>query len=282
MRKLVLTLLVALLLAPSAVSQELSNPETSRTPASAPVEPFRVFDNLHYVGIDWVSAWIIPTSDGLVLIDSLYGEFVEPMIENIRKLGFDPEDIKYCFTTHGHFDHVGGVKAIKKLSGARIGMADDDWSMFLEGRGGSGYETVPKDLVVNDGDSITLGDTTLKFYVTPGHTPGVLSTEFTVFDNGTPHKAFMFGGVGLNFSGVDRCEMYIHSVERIMAMKGIEVNVPNHPPMGNVFERAERLAARKPDGSHPFVAPDDFQNWLGDLMKNVQKKLDAERKRAEN
>ena len=281
MLKLVSNLLVALLLVPNALSQRIDNPESSRAPAGEPVEPFKVFDNLYFVGIDWVSAWIIPTRDGLILIDSLYGEYVDPMIANIRKLGFDPKDIKYCFTTHGHFDHVGGVKAIKGLSGARIGMADADWSMFLEGRGGSGYETIPKDLVVNDGDAITLGDTTLKFYVTPGHTPGVLSIEFTVFDKGAPHKAFMFGGVGLNFSGVDRCEMYIDSVERIMAMKGIEVNVPNHPPMGNVFERAERLSARKPGGPHPFVAPDDFQKWLNDLMKNIQKKLDAERRRAE-
>ena len=103
--------------------------------------------------------------------------------------------------------------------------------------------------------------------------------EFTVYDNGKPHKAFTFGGVGLNFSGVERTEMYIASVKRLQAMEGIEVSVPNHASMGRVFQRAERLAERKPGEPHPFVAPEDFQQWLDQLLVNVQKKLEEEKKR---
>ena len=67
---------------------------------------------MYYVGMDWVSAWLISTSDGLILIDALYGEFTPAMIENIRRLGFDPASIKYCFATHGHFDHAAGLKQV--------------------------------------------------------------------------------------------------------------------------------------------------------------------------
>lgn len=248
-----------------------------RTVDSEYVEPFKVFDNLYYVGINWVGAWIIETSDGLIMIDALYGEFVEPLLKNIRKLGFDPADIKYVFGTHGHFDHIGGVKDVKDVSDARIGMTEADWTMYHASASGRfSYETIPTDLVVKDGDSITLGDTTLKFYVTPGHTPGVLSMEFTVYDGAKAHKAFLFGGVGLNFSGVDRCRMYVNSVERIMAMDGLEVNVPNHASMGKVFERAEKLKLRKEGEPHPFVAPDEYAQWLKGLMVNVQAKLAKE------
>ena len=244
-------------------------------------EPFKIFDNLYYIGIDWVAAYIITTSDGLIMIDALYGEYVDHAMEGIKKLGFDPKDIRYVFTTHGHFDHVGGVKQIHELSGARVGMTEADWEMFESGGGGyATFDTIERDIVLHDGDSITLGDTTIKFYVTPGHTRGVLSSEFTVRDGANRHKAFMFGGVGLNFTGVERCQMYIESVKRLQAMKGLEVNIPNHASMGKVFERAEQVANRRPGEPHPFVAPEEYTEWLASLLVNVEKKL-ADEQRAE-
>jgi metallo-beta-lactamase class B len=75
--------------------------------------PFKVFDNVYYVGICWVSAWLLKTSDGLVLIDTLYEPYTDRLLENIKKLGFDPADIKLILVTHGHFDHAGGISASK-------------------------------------------------------------------------------------------------------------------------------------------------------------------------
>jgi glyoxylase-like metal-dependent hydrolase (beta-lactamase superfamily II) len=83
---------------PSAPQADLSK----AVRGAAMVEPFKVFDNVYYVGMDWVSAWLVTTDNGPVLIDSLYGEFAAPMIENIRRLGFDPAQIKLCVATHGH------------------------------------------------------------------------------------------------------------------------------------------------------------------------------------
>ncbi len=245
------------------------------------VEPFKVFDNLYYVGLDWVSAWMITTSDGLILIDALYGEFTPQMIDNIKKLGFDPAQIKYCFATHGHYDHAAGVKQVKDVApDMKIGMIEADWDMYLNKKGGGKYDLVAKDIVVNDGDTITLGDQTLTFYNTPGHTEGVLSIAFTVTDNGTPHKAFTVGGAGLNFAGVDRYTMFIASMERIKALPGIEVNVANHPVMAGAFERNEKLKVRKPGDSHPFVDSTAFYAWIDQLIYDGNRKLRTEQDRA--
>jgi metallo-beta-lactamase class B len=231
------------------------------------------------VGIEWVRAWVLETSEGLILFDSLYGPFIEGLLKNIESVGFDPMDIKYILVSHVHSDHVGGAKALQDLTGARIGMVEGDWEM-LEADAKAGrlsHDAIPRDLVIQDGDVVTLGDTSITCYATPGHTPGVLSMAFTVYDNGEPHQAFSFGGVGLNFSGVARTEMYIESVKRLQAMQGIEVSIPNHASMGRVFERNEELKNRKPGEAHPFVDPEGFSEWLGELMVNVEKKLEEEK-----
>ena len=233
------------------------------------VEPFKIFDNLYYIGMDWVSAYLLTTSDGLIMLDSLYGAFANEAIENVRKLGFDPDDIRYVIATHGHGDHAGGVGTVQSQTGARIGMAAGDWAML----GGT-----PEDIVIDDGDSITLGDTTLQFYLTPGHTLGVVSIEFGVRDGDESYKAFMFGGMGLNFSGVDRTEMYLNSVGRVRAMEGIEVNLTNHPGPAKIFERAALLEDRAAGVPHPFVAPADFSEWMRELQVNAEEKLVDERR----
>ncbi len=283
MRKIVIATAMLLFVLPAFAQERPTAPQADLSKAirdAKMVDPFKVFDNLYYVGMDWVSAWLISTSDGLILIDALYGEFTPTMIENIRKLGFDPANIKYCFATHGHFDHAAGLKQIKDVApGMHSGMIEADWEMYLNHKGGGKYDTVAKDLVMKDGDTVTLGDTTLKFYATPGHTLGVLSVEFTVLDNGTPHKAFVVGGAGLNFAGVPQSEMFVSSMERIKAIPSIEVNVANHPTMAQAFERAEKLKARKPGEPHPFVDSESFYKWIDQLLYDGNRKLRVERDR---
>lgn len=252
-------------------------------PAIQKVEPFKIFDNLYYIGLEWVSCYLLVTDEGLVLIDALYGDFVEHAVDGIRKMGFDPQDLAYILVTHGHFDHVGGAKQLADLSGARVGLTEADWIMTESAptSGRAAYEPPARDLVLADGDTLDLGDNEIRFYVTPGHTEGVLSMEFTVYDEGTPHKAFVFGGVGLNFSGVHRTWLYLGSVDRVRAVEGVEVSVTNHASMGKVFERAEQLVQRQAGEPHPFVAPQDFQDWLDELQVNAEAKLEEEQAKAE-
>ena len=96
------------------------------------VEPFQVFDNLYYVGSRSVSAWLLVSDQGLILFDSLYGDLTELAVEGIRKLGFDPDDVRYLIVSHAHYDHVGGARRFQDEFGAVVMMTEEDWNMTAE------------------------------------------------------------------------------------------------------------------------------------------------------
>src|SRR5262245_48480609 len=147
------------------------------------IEPFKVFDNLYYVGPGYVSVWLLTTPEGNILFDSAQEPYVDYVIGNIRKVGVDPKSIKYIILSHGHLDHFGGAAKIQEVSGARVVAVEEDWEMIEEtgnraGRDGATPPRVPKrDMVVKEGDTMNLADQRLRFHHTPGHTPGVLTTE---------------------------------------------------------------------------------------------------------
>ena len=264
-------------LAQFSSAQELDHRDD---PAVQRVAPFQVFDNLYYVGAKWVSAWLLVSDQGLILFDSLYGELTDLVIDGIRELGFDPNDVRYVIVTHAHYDHVGGARRFQEEFGSVVMMTEADWRMTTEPAIYQEYDRPIRHLSVVDGGTLNLGRTRLRFMVTPGHTPGVLSTRFTVYDRGYPHVAFMFGGVGLNFSGVERTESYINSVQRLQQLPDIEVNIPNHEGSGEVFERYEILSDRRDGDPHPFVDPESWNAWLEILLLNAESKLKNEQEAA--
>ena len=241
------------------------------------VAPFKVFDNLYYVGVKKISAWLLESDQGLILFDSLYGDLTGLAIESIRELGFDPDDIRYVIVSHAHRDHIGGARRLQEEFGSVVMMTEADWSIAAEPAIPEDYPKPIRHLSASDGSTLNLGRTRLRFFQTPGETPGVLSTRFTVYDNGYPHEAFLFGGADLNFAGIQQTELYINSVERLMQLEGIEVNIPNHPEFGEVFERYEILREREDGDFHPFVDPESWDAWLEILMLNAQAKLERER-----
>jgi len=247
------------------------------------VAPFKLFDNLYYVGNDLVSAYLLTTSDGLILIDALYGNYTKDILQSLHTLGFDPRQVKYILCTHGHYDHYEGADTLQRLTHARIGMTGPDWLM-AEGKVQNEYVShrvhLKRDLVIGDGDSLTLGNMTMAFFVTPGHTLGVLSMTFPVREGNNTYKAFLFGGVGLNFSGIKQTQMYLQSVDRLLHMEDIQVNITNHPGQGKIFERQERLRQRNPGDGNPYVDPIGFQVWLHELHNEAEKKLEEEKKKA--
>jgi glyoxylase-like metal-dependent hydrolase (beta-lactamase superfamily II) len=240
------------------------------------VEPFQIFDNVYYIGIDWVAAYLLTTSDGLILIDSLYGNWTPQLIANIRKLGFDPAQVKYVIATHGHFDHSGGAGYMQRRFGSKVVMTEEDWRLTQAKPGfAQFYSPVPvRDIVAVDGDVVQLGDTTIELFKTPGHTEGVLTLRYTVNDGDNSHTAITLGGVGLNFTGVPRTELYLDSYARIVELQqGASVSLPNHAAMGRVFERAQSLSERKPGDAHPFVDEAAFAADLARFIVNAEEKL---------
>ena len=160
-----------------------------------PLEPMQVMDELYFLGTNWSTAWAMKTSDGIVIIDSLdNADEAEQYIEDgLRKLNLNPADIKYVIVSHAHGDHYGGAGYLKEKFNPRVVMSEIDWKAEEEAQRDPQFDPkrIPlfdappkRDMAVNDGDTITLGDLTLKLYVIPGHTLGTLATVFTVHDHG--------------------------------------------------------------------------------------------------
>lgn len=239
------------------------------------VPPFKAFDNLYYVGVGYVSSWLLTTDQGLILIDTLEDRYVDRLLDNIRKVGFDPKDIKYVVITHGHYDHVGGVARLQEMYGARVVMMEGDFNLF-NGIGGAKPEArAPRrDMIVKDGDTLTLGNTTLRLAWHPGHTPGGLSAGFTVYDGGKPYEAYIFAGAAPG-QGVPATEQFLATINRLeQNQPRVQVRVVSHPFMDPTFwDRVDRLAARRPGDPHPFVVPGEFGTWIAELKQVGIKRL---------
>jgi metallo-beta-lactamase class B len=231
--------------------------------------PTKVFDNLYYVGQMAVSAWALKTSDGIVLFDALNNEAEarEVIVPALQALGLDPQDIKWVVVTHSHADHFGGAPYFKTTYGAKLISSDIDWKAMEQMTPRPGGATPPKrDVTVADGQTMTFGDTAVTFYVTPGHTPGTVSTIFQVTDKGQKHTVGFYGGVGLPRT-VETKRDQIASLVRwrtLTKAKGVDAQIGNHPLNDEGLERMEQLAYRRPQDPNPYVlGPAQYQNYLG-------------------
>jgi metallo-beta-lactamase class B len=165
-----------------------------------PQKPFRVIDNIYYVGTAGVSAWLIWTLQGFILIDGGLPESA-PIIEaNIKTLGFDIKDVKLLLNSHAHFDHAGGLAKLKRDSGARLTASTGDKPILESGRVTFGPSAVPADhfppvrvdRTIKDGDTVMLGGVVLTAVVTPGHSPGCTNWTMPVVEGTGDHSVFFF------------------------------------------------------------------------------------------
>jgi metallo-beta-lactamase class B len=218
-------------------------------------EPMKVFDNLYYVGMTEYSAWAVKTSDGIILLDTIYDYSVKDEVaDGLKKLGLDPATIKYALVSHGHIDHFGGAKFLQARYGTRVLMSAADWELIAASRNPN---KPTRDLVVSDGQKLTLGDTTLTFTLTPGHTPGTVSTLIPVTDNGTPHLVAEWGGTGFNFPrNAETFRTYAASAAKfrdVAARAGADAFISNHTNLDGSKTKIPALAVRRPGDPHPYV-----------------------------
>ena len=234
--------------------------------------PAKVFDQLYFVGQNAVSAWALDTSGGIVLFDALNSEQEagEILVPALRAQGLDPARIKYVVITHSHGDHYGGAAYLRDTFGARLVSSAEDWAamdaMRASGKTVGPFALPPaRDLVVHDGEQMKVGDTTLQFHVTPGHTVGTLSTIFQVTDAGKRHTVAFFGGFGSPRDPIVRYT-HIQSMNRfavLAAKAGADAMIANHPLQDGAFEKMELLRYRQPGDANPFVvAPSRLQRYF--------------------
>lgn len=228
-------------------------------PAPAPMQ---VFDNLYFVGGDWSSAWVLKTSAGLILLDALNNTAeVQELVEGgMRKLGLDPAELKYIVVSHGHGDHYGGARYLAGKYKARVVASDADWNMMhgkLEFESAAWDPPPARDISVGDGQTLTLGDTTITFMVTSGHTLGTLSPMFDVRTGGRTHKAVLWGGTSFNFGkDFSRLASYVENTERVRLLAArlpIEVMVSNHAEWDGSILKMNAMRTLSPGAPHPFV-----------------------------
>ena len=257
---------------PPAPPAPRTTPATPRA-AGAPArdtwyaKPVKVFDNLYFVGQTEYSAWAVKTPGGIIVIDPIFDYSVEEEVVNgLRALGSDPNDIKYVLISHAHSDHVGGASFLQDRFNAKVIMSEADWQL-LEGTKAS-WRKPRRDMVAVDGQQLTLGGTTLTLTITPGHTLGTISTLIPVLDNGKRHVAAYWGGTAFNWvtnrAGYITPERpdsfwfnhYIQSAQRFKALArnaGADVVVSNHTAFDGSKTKLPALATRQPGDPHPYV-----------------------------
>jgi metallo-beta-lactamase class B len=215
-------------------------------------EPVKVADNLYFVGQSEYSVWAITTSEGIIVLDAIYDYSIEEEVDGgLKKLGLDPTKIKYAVVSHAHPDHYAGGKFLQEKYGTKVLMSAADWDVLDRANG-----TKPtRDMVATDGQKLTLGDTTITMYVTPGHTPGTISTIFPMKDNGKTHMVALWGGTGLN---ADRESLtnYVKSAQRFSELArqaGADVVLSNHTDWDRSKVNLPILAKRTPGSPNPYV-----------------------------
>jgi metallo-beta-lactamase class B len=172
---LVRALIILLLIPTSAFAQ---NDPVSRS-WNEPVPPFRIVDGIYYVGASDITSYLITTPEGHFLLDGGFEETAPMILENIAKLGFRASDVKILLSSHAHYDHAGGLSALKRATGARLFASAPEIPMLARGglddpQFGNKYPFPPvwADRVLTDGARVTLGGRTMFARVTPGHTRG--------------------------------------------------------------------------------------------------------------
>jgi metallo-beta-lactamase class B len=240
-------------------------------PAVAPprdtwhAEPVKVFDNLYFVGQTEYSAWAITTSQGIILLDAIYDYSVEDeVVGGLKKLGLDPAQIKYVVVSHGHGDHAAGAKLLQDRFGSRLVMSAADYDLMDQ----QNPSWKPKrDIVATDGYKLTLGDTTLTLYLTPGHTEGTISSIIPVKDGGTPHVAAAWGGTLFNF-GPNRARLAAYAIsadrfKRLAADANADIILSNHTVYDGSKTKLPAVQARTAGQRHPYVVgPDSVARYL--------------------
>src|SRR5262245_44109866 len=254
--------------------------------------PYKIFDNVYFIGTKSAGIYAIDTSDGLIMIDTNFDWDVEELVAGLLQYGLSAADIKYVIITHAHDDRYWGARTLQdKYPNLHVIMSEADWNVVAKDTSQPRLKP-KKDMVATDGQKLTLGDTTVSIYITPGHTPGTLSLIFPVkygFGKET-HVAAMWGGTDYNIGrqgvqywpdGKTFFRTYLASLNRFKMLvdaAGVDTIIPQKMGHTNMVQRIIELKKNEPDSTgqstalaerksrgevirHPLVSKDDVDRY---------------------
>jgi metallo-beta-lactamase class B len=250
-----------------------------------PVEPFRIAGNLYYVGASDIAAYLVATPQGHILLDGGFAETAPLIRDSVGKLGFRIEDVKILLNTHAHYDHAGGLAELRKLTGARFYASAADAPALA--RGGKDdplfgdqylFPPVKPDQLVKDGETVSLGGSTLTAHLTPGHTAGCTTWTMkvagldAVFVCSTSVLPMTKLGAEPTYPGI--ADDYARTFQTLRALP-CDLFLAAH---GSFFDLKEKSARRKEGGGNPFVDPAGYRGYLDRGEKTFRERLESDRK----
>jgi len=243
--------------------------------------PHKIIGNIYYVGTKSLAAFLIVTPQGHILVNSTYERNVPIIQKSVEQLGFTFSDIKILLGSHAHGDHQEGDALVKELTGAQVmAMAEDVPALRAMKPGGKEH---PIDRVLHDGESVTLGGTTLVAHLTPGHSRGCTTWTLKAQDNGKSYDVVIIGSFGTNpgFQLVNNADVPDIAGEFERAFKvahALPCDVPlgSHPAMYNLDEKYARLGK---GGPNPFIDPAGYKLEV-DIAEAMFRAVLAEQQKA--
>lgn len=253
-----------------------------------PYEPFRIAGNLYYVGTYDLACYLVATPAGNILINTGLAASALLIRHNIEKLGFNFKDIKILLTTQAHYDHMGAMAQIKKLTGAVLmvdekdgpQVADGGISDYAMGIYGRTFEPVKPDRLLKDHDTITLGNTQLEMLHHPGHTKGSCSYLLSVKDNKRTYKVLIANLPSIiidkKFSEEtaypDIARDYAFTLDHMKKLS-FDIWVASHASQFHLHEKHHPGNAYHPEA---FIDRKGYDEAFNDLQKNYDEKMKAE------
>lgn len=251
--------LVLLTIAVSVAAWPAGATVGERVLRNQPFYPFRVIGNIHYVGPAGTSSFLITTDEGAFLLDGGMRESAPIIMANIETLGFALEDVKYLLNSHVHYDHAGGLEAIRRQSGATVVASEGDtpWLRL----GGPDVPSVTVGRVIPDGGELRLGGTTMVARITPGHTPGCTTWTTTVVEAGSPYRVVFACSTSMSQPLVNNRQYptivgdFERSFATLRSMTS-DVFLGSHPEFFDMGAKRRRLGK---SATNPFIDPAELR-----------------------
>ena len=259
---------------------------------SRPTEPFRIVGNVYWVGTYDLSSYLITSPEGHTVINTGLADSVPQIRANIERLGFRVADVKILTATHAHWDHVAGLAALKKMTGARVYMSAREADV-LESGGKSDFrwgedrqawfEPVAVDRRLRDGETIGLGANSLTLHIHAGHTKGASSFTFTVRDGARDYRVGIInmGSInpGVRVTGMPGFADIAGAYARTFAAQkalALDVFLSSHASQFGLHQKRKQGDAYD---ANRFVDPKGFRAAVDELEGRFQEQLAAERER---